>query len=64
MSASGRAVLVGLFGLQTIARRVTTVISRSIPGRSWRSSASSLTVIARAPEEAASWGYTENEGHA
>ncbi len=56
MSASGSAVPVGLLGLQTIARRVTTVISRSIAGRSWRSSPSSPTVIARAPEEAASWG--------
>ena len=38
MSASATAVLVGLFGLHTITRRVATVISRSIACRSWRSS--------------------------
>ena len=37
ISASGTAVLVGLFGLQTITSRVATVISASIAGRSWHS---------------------------
>ena len=41
-----------MFGLHTITSRVATVISRSIAGRSWRCSASSGTVIARAPEAA------------
>ena len=52
MSASGTAVLVGLLGLQISASRVAWVTSLSIASRSWRSSASSGTVIARAPEDA------------
>ena len=43
-------MLVGLFGLQTIASRVATVISAAIASRSWRSCSSSGTRIARAPE--------------
>ena len=41
MSASGSAVPVGLFGLQTITIRVATVTSSAMPSRSWRSSSSS-----------------------
>ena len=52
MLESGTAVLVGLFGLQTITRRVATVISDSMASRSWRSEASSATVTAVAPEAA------------
>ena len=56
ISSSGSAVDVGLFGLQTITRRVATVISRAIAARSWRSSASSGTRISVAPDAAARCG--------
>ena len=52
ISSSGSAVEVGLFGLQTIASRVATVISLRIASRSWRWAASTGTSIARAPEAA------------
>ncbi len=56
-SASKRtAVLVGLFGLQTISRRVFAVTAAASASRSWRSSASSGTVTAVAPEIASSCG--------
>ena len=56
MSAAGSAVDVGLFGLQTMTRRVAAVISAAIASRScvWLSSRS--TVIAVAPEAAARCG--------
>jgi hypothetical protein len=53
-----------LLGLQTITRRVATVISRAIASRSWQPVASRGTLIARAPLMAARWGYIENEGQA
>ena len=56
ISSIGSAVLVGLLGLQTITMRVAAVISRPIASRSWRSSASSGTSRARAPEAAARCG--------
>ena len=55
---------VGLFGLQTITMRVAAVTSRAIASRSWRPSASSGTVTARAPVIAARCGYIENDGQA
>src|SRR3989337_2887078 len=51
ISSNGSAVEVGLFGLQTMTRRVAAVISRAIASRSWRGSASRATVIARAGAE-------------
>ena len=56
MLDSGIAVLVGLLGLHTSTSLVATVTSVSIASRSWRSSASSATVSARAPEAAARCG--------
>jgi hypothetical protein len=56
ISSSGSAVEVGLFGLQTITRRVATLISWRIAARSWRWSPSSGTSMARAPEAAARCG--------
>ena len=56
MSSNGSAVEVGLFGLQTITRRVAAVISAAIASRSWHWPSSSATVIARAPEAAARCG--------
>ena len=49
MRSAGSAVLVGLFGLQTITSRVATVISASIASRSWWSVASSGTRTPRRP---------------
>ena len=60
----GRAVAVGLFGLQTSTMRVAAVTSRAIASRSCRPSASRGTVIARAPPAAARCGYIENDGQA
>src|SRR3984957_5124759 len=62
MLASATAVLVGLLGLHTSTRRVATVISRSIAGRSWRSFASRATVMARAPGGAGGGGEGRVDG--
>jgi hypothetical protein len=56
IASNGSAVEVGLFGLQTMTRRVAAVTSAAIASRSWRCSASRSTVIARAPEAAARCG--------
>ena len=64
ISSSPIAVDVGLLGLQISTSRVATVTSVAIASRSWRSSSSSGTWIARAPEAAARCGYTLNAGHA
>ena len=56
MRSNGSAVDVGLFGLQTMTRRVAALISAAIASRScsWRSFTGTLT--ARAPDAAASCG--------
>ena len=55
-SSSASDVEVGLLGLQISTRRVATVISAAIASRSWRSSSSRGTSMARAPEAAARCG--------
>ena len=55
---------VGLLGLQTSTRRVAAVTSRAIASRSCRPAASTGTLIAVAPDWAASWEYMENDGQA
>ena len=56
IASSGSDVEVGLLGLQMSTSRVATVISVAIASRSWRSSESSGTWMARAPEAAARCG--------
>jgi hypothetical protein len=63
-ASSSTDVDVGLLGLQMSTSRVATVISAAIASRSWRSSSSRATAIARAPDAAARCGYTLNAGHA
>src|SRR3954469_13199801 len=64
MVATGMAVAVGLLGLQTRTMRVAAVVSRAIASRSWVSSSSSGTSIARAPVIAARGGHIANDGQA
>jgi hypothetical protein len=56
ISSSGRAVDVGLFGLQTMISRVAAVTSRRMAARSWWCPESTGTSIARAPVAAARCG--------
>ncbi len=64
ISATGRWVPVGLFGLQTRTSWVAAVTSAAIASRSWTSPSASGTRTSRAPVRAGRYGYIEKEGQA